>query len=297
MLWPLLGLAAAFSQALSSAYKRKSLKITTASGVGHFHAGSLILLAVQFGVAAAIMAAFLLWRGLPSVAPSFWATLLVVVAFEILGQACQIAAQSMEELSVTGPFFAANPVFIVLVGWWALGERVTLLGGLGVATVVAGSVWFSLQPGIRRPKPWALVLLVMMALSYSITPVFMKQAIVQSSQFFFGGVELGIVAVFTAAAAIIWSAADRRQRAVAQETLKNRGLLLGLGLTSTSEYASQAYGVVMAPTVAYFWALKRLVPLFSLPLGRWMLGEQDAFRRLWPVVVMVLGAIIVMIAR
>jgi drug/metabolite transporter (DMT)-like permease len=98
------------------------------------------LVVVRFGVVGLLMTPLLV--GMPSVLdlPTvFWAWRAVLIPLEIAAMLLYMAAIRDHPLSLTLPYLAFTPVFVIAVAWVLLGEEVSPLGAAGVGLVVAGA--------------------------------------------------------------------------------------------------------------------------------------------------------------
>ncbi|MBW1670009.1 MAG: EamA family transporter, partial [Deltaproteobacteria bacterium] len=69
----------------------------------------------------------------------FWHTVGLLVPFEILALLLYMQALRVSPLSLSIPFLAFTPVFIVLTGWLVLDEKVTIGGLLGILCTITGA--------------------------------------------------------------------------------------------------------------------------------------------------------------
>jgi drug/metabolite transporter (DMT)-like permease len=96
-------------------------------------------------------------------------------------------------LSLTLPYLAFTPVFMILTGWIVLGETLNGWGVLGIATTCSGSYVLNLAPNQKRlAEPIESILrepgsriMVGVAVLYSLGAVLGKKGILHSSPLFF----------------------------------------------------------------------------------------------------------------
>lgn len=94
---------------------------------------------MRFGLAGLLMTPLL--AGLPALSglpAQFWWALAVLVPLEVLAILLYMTAIRDHPLSLTLPYLAFTPVFVIGVAWVLLGERVSARGAAGVLLVVAG---------------------------------------------------------------------------------------------------------------------------------------------------------------
>ena len=75
----------------------------------------------------------------PSLGVGFWATVIILIPFEILAMNLYMKALKESEMSLSLPMLAFTPSLIILTGWIILGERVSLFGALGIILTVIGA--------------------------------------------------------------------------------------------------------------------------------------------------------------
>jgi len=121
-LWALLALTSAFTLATSDAFTKKALVSHDEYIVAWLRlVFSLPLLIVSF-----------LFIPVPELDSNFYAAFLLAVPLEILSIVLYIKALRLSPLSLTLPFLALTPVFLIFVSYLILGEKVSLWGGMGI---------------------------------------------------------------------------------------------------------------------------------------------------------------------
>ena len=90
-------------------------------------------------VLAAVVLLPVLSAGIPSLDRTFWLLHLPWIPLEITAMYLYMRAIRVSPLSLTLPFLALTPAFLVLVGWVILGETVGPSGFGGIVLVMAGS--------------------------------------------------------------------------------------------------------------------------------------------------------------
>jgi drug/metabolite transporter (DMT)-like permease len=128
--WLALSLTCAFSLASADAATKAWLR--------DFSTQELVL--VRFTLTGIILIPLLV--GMPSLDTlplAFWAWIAVLVPLEIAAMLLYMTAIRDHPLSLTLPYLAFTPVFVILVAYLLLGERLTPRGVAGVALVVCGA--------------------------------------------------------------------------------------------------------------------------------------------------------------
>ena len=122
---------------------------------------------------------------------SFYRAFALALPLEIIAMVFYIKALRISPLSLTLPFLSLTPVFLILVSYLIL-EKVSFRGGIGIIFLTAGSYTLNLHEmrrGIFEPfraitKEKGSVLMIGVALIYSITSSLGKMAIEHSSPYF-----------------------------------------------------------------------------------------------------------------
>ena len=143
-LWALLALTSAFTLATSDAFTKKALVSHDEYIVAWLRlVFSLPLLIVSF-----------LFIPVPELDSNFYAAFLLAVPLEILSIVLYIKALRLSPLSLTLPFLALTPVFLIFVSYLILGEKVSLWGGMGIFLIALGGYTLNIQKikaGIGEP--------------------------------------------------------------------------------------------------------------------------------------------------
>ncbi len=252
----------------------------------------------------------LLW-GLP--APGalpwpFWGWLALMVPLEIAAMLLYMAAIRDHPLSLTLPYLAFTPAFILVVGWLLLGERIPATGASGVLFVVLGA-WL-LNAGHARGSDWrswatplAAIfwepgsrMMLAVALIFAFTAVMGKAAIaylppVQFGAFYF--LFIGLVLPIA-----LLPLAGRKGSAL-------RGLLRHLRRRPFAMLTVAGLNAVMILThftaierveVAYMIAVKRTSLLFGILYGALLFHEPGLRRRLPAGALMLVGVLVILLA-
>ncbi|MBA4371657.1 MAG: hypothetical protein C0402_02210 [Thermodesulfovibrio sp.] len=132
----------------------------------------------------------------PQLDAGFYTAFFIALPIEAITVVLYIKALKESPLSLTMPFLALTPVFLILFSYVLLGEKVSLTGGAGIFLIAAGSYLLNInqvKEGLCQPfraitKEKGAVYMIMVALLYSITSSLGKMAIGHSSPLFFGAV-------------------------------------------------------------------------------------------------------------
>jgi drug/metabolite transporter (DMT)-like permease len=135
MTWFLLSLAAALGVATADALTKRYF-----SDLTPYRMGVVRILAIAPWM---ILTLFFL----PSVAPdqTFWLAIAAALPLEVLAFFLYMRALKLSPLSLSLPFLAFTPVFMILTGRFILDETITAGGALGIGLIVAGAYVLNLS--------------------------------------------------------------------------------------------------------------------------------------------------------
>ena len=234
---------------------------------------------------------------IPWVVPdtTFWFAFAVALPLEALAFYCYMKALKVSPLSLTVPFLAFTPAFIILTGWLILGDRVSAGGLAGIGLIVAGAYLLNLSKtrdslleplkAIFREPGSRLMLFV--SFVYSFTSTIGKVAIIHSNPYFFGilyNVSLMMVMIFFLPAAA---------NATPARNLLSRPVIgLILGATVAITIFSHMLAISLT-NVAYMISLKRTSLLFGVLYGAILFKEEKIAERLTGAVIMIAGVFLI----
>lgn len=229
----------------------------------------------------------------PQIKPEFWTVLAMLVPINALGFYLQNWSFKSSPLSLTVPFMAFTPVFVLLTGYIHLGEKPSLWGGVGVLITVVGSyvlyadekggVWAPFKAIIRERGS---MLMLASALVWSVASVMGKQLILLSSPLHAGCVFSLIHNAFLLLVLLLLGQirpAELRARC-------RHGLGLGVCLYLHILFH---FAAVSMTNVAYMLSLKRLNGLFALGFESYFFGQPMLRHRLHGTAWMTAGAIVI----
>ncbi len=251
---------------------------------------------------------YLLFRPWPATDHIFWQTLAILLPFEVLALILYMEALRSSPLSLSVPFLAFTPVFIILTGWTILGEKVTTTGLLGILLTVTGAYCLHLKAGRKQwSAPFKAIirergsrLMLAVAAIYSLTSVLGKRAILHSEPFFFACFYfclLGLVvptSVFMARH--IGLGSPRRLAATGIPDPRSQPLSwTAVGLAQAVMVLSHMWAIHLV-NAAYMIAVKRTSLLFSVVYGKIIFNEIDFKERISGAALMVIGVAIIVLA-
>jgi len=289
MSWIALALICAFTLASADAAAKAWLRDFTAEE----------LLVVRFCLPGLLMTPLLI--GLPSPADlpwAFWGWMAVMLPLELLAMWLYVVAIRDHPLSLTLPYLAFTPVFVVGVAWMLLGEQVSARGILGILLVVAGAwVLNSAQAHRRSWRGWVAPFVAILdepgsrmmlgvAALYALTATLGKGAMRYLPPESFGAFYFALLGI-AVALVIVLPRPDRLARLARRPwAVLTVGGLLGI-MVFTHFLAIQKV------EVAYMIAVKRTSLLFGIVYGALLFREPGMAARLPAGVLMLTGVAVI----
>ena len=292
-LWALLALTSAFTLATSDAFTKKALASHDEYIVAWLRlVFSLPLLVVSF-----------LFIPVPELDSNFYAAFLLAVPLEILSIVLYIKALRLSPLSLTLPFLALTPVFLIFVSYLILGEKVSLWGGMGIFLIASGGYTLNIQKikaGIGEPlraitKEKGSIMMIGVALIYSVTGPLGKMAIEHSSPLFFGTTYFIVLTLlFTPIA--LYKGRRYYQRPKGRKIRREAVLSSFLpGIFYSFMVASHMVAISLA-NVAYVISVKRISIIIGVLFGYLFFNEKNIRERLLGATLMFIGFVIIIVA-
>ncbi len=288
MYWLPLTLLCAFSLASADAATKRWL--------GDYGARELAL--VRFFLAGLLLSPMLLLQPLPELPPAFWGWIAFLLPLEIIAILLYMRAIRDYPLSLTLPYLAFTPVFVILSGWLLLGERVSLAGLNGILLVVGGAWLLNLEPatlrswrGIYRPltailrNPGSRMMLAV-SFIYSLTSVGGKGALRYMQPDQFGPFYFALLGLCTL---VLFSL----QRPTIIRVLWRRPLYNLLVALLFAAMVMTHFLAISRVEVAYMIAIKRSSLLFGILYGALLFRERGLFIHLIAGALMVAGVALI----
>lgn len=287
--WVFLSLVAAFSLATSDALAKRSL-----SGGNEYIVAWLRLVFT-------LPLLFMIWPYVPrpELDSQFYEAFLIALPVELVTVVLYIKALKASPLSLTLPFLAITPVALIIVSYAVLGEKVSLRGAAGILMIAAGSYVLN----IRRTKegiwgPFRAIagekgsmLMICVAVLYSITSSFGKMAIEHSSPLFFGVTYFTVLTIFFTPVGL-WKARGQWNLLPWRRNLANLGLCgFFYGIMVITQMTA-----MNLTEVAYMISLKRFSLLIGVAYGYLFFREGNIRERFTGALMMFTGFVLVVAA-
>lgn len=287
-MWIVYSLLTAFSLATSDALTKRALS----SGDEYFIAWERLLFALP------VLLISLLFIEFPPLDKTFWLATLCALPLEITAIILYTKALKSSPLSLTMPFLALTPVFLILMSYLILGERVSKEGAAGIILMAAGSYLLNihkikkslLEPvkAIFREK--GSVMMIAVAFIFSFTSSLGKMAIEHSSPVFFGAFYFILVFLLFTPIAV----------------MKNRGGIIiakkdiiplaSIGVTYSLMIIFHMLAMNLV-NVAYMISVKRTSLLFSILYGCFLFNEERIAGKAIGSVIMLSGFILIVFSK
>jgi len=282
MTWLILALTTAFSLSTADALTKRALRGTD----------ELVVAWVRQGYSLPFLVLPLFFIPIPQLDRTFWLTLAALLPLEITALILYVRAIRVSPLSLSIPFLALSPVFIIIIAFLLLGERPSGAGLLGVA-LIAGGAWTlnasASREGLLGPmraiaREPGSVLMIIVALIYSVTSTLGKVAVLHSGPVFFGLFYPFILTLILTAAL----AARGKMRLAASRPWT----FLSIGFFTAAMIVTHFIAISLTQ-VAYMISVKRTSLIFSVIYGRVLFGEEKVTERLAGSVVMAAGVALI----
>jgi drug/metabolite transporter (DMT)-like permease len=217
----------------------------------------------------------------PHIDRTFYIALAAGMPLEVLAFVLYIRALRVSPMSLSLPFLAFTPVFLIAIGFLILGERPTPIGIGGIVLIASGGYVLNLRHfkyGVLEPlravfRERGSVLMLAVAFIYAFTASLLKLGINHSSPLFYGVVYFTVLPVAYAPLAL-----PRLRRSGMD--LGSLRLLVAAGLFMALMVVTHVLAVSLTE-VAYMVAVKRTSLLISVLYGCLLfkegrLGERSA---------------------
>jgi len=247
---------------------------------------------VRDGYALPFLLIAFIFTPVPHLDRIFWITLITLLPLELTALLLYAKAIKISPLSLTIPFMALSPVFIIFVAFIFLGEWPNLYGFIGILLITGGAYILNISAtsegflgpikAIGREK--GSVLMIIVALIYSITSTLGKVAVEHSSPVFFG-----IFYPFTITFSLSIFLAVK---GLLPKVFSKPSTFLPIGFFTAMMVISHFIAISMTD-VAYMISVKRTSMIFSVIYGKILFGEIKIRERLAGVLLMACGVALI----
>ncbi len=280
MLWFWLALGSAVSISASDALTKKYFSDLTPMEMGF----------MRLLYCAPLLIVPFLMTPAPPLPPLFWIVVAAAAPFEALALYLYMKSLQTSPMSLTVPFLAFTPVWVMFTGFFILGELPSAWGAAGICLVGTGAyalnidarrngVLGPLKAVLREPGSW--MMLIVSAI-YAVTLTLGKKAILLSSVMYFGTMYFLLL---TAVLGLLLMATGQ----VRLSLLAARpGRGLAVGAFNAAMILTHVWAISLT-SAAYMVSVKRLSLVFAVLYGRFLFKEPLFGQRLAGAVVMFAG--------
>ncbi len=231
---------------------------------------------------------------IPPLDRTFYIAFIGSIPLTIVPLVLYMKAIKLSPLSLTVPYLAFTPVFMIGTGYFLLGETVDRWGLAGIASVCVGSYvlnidlnnrsfWAPLRAVFRETGSW---LMFIVAFLFSFSAVTGKLAIVHSSALFF---QVWFFIVLTGIMILLFGARGKIRPATFRQS-PGKGAIVGLFMFL--HIISHGFAIAMTKA-AYMLSIKRLSILFSIIYGALVFKEENIPVRFTGALLMFAGACLI----
>lgn len=240
----------------------------------------------------------LMFIEIPPLNKTFWTATLSAVPLEIAAIVLYTRALKVSPISLTMPFLALTPLFLILISYLIAGEKISFSGGIGIFLMAAGSYILNfhkirlsaIEPLKAVVREKGCVLMIIVAFIYSLTSSLGKVAISNSSPVFFGSFYFTIIAVLFTPVFLI------KNRGKVRITRKDIAPLSAIGITQSLMIIFHMTAMNMTK-VAYMISVKRTSLLFSIVYGYFLFKEEKISEKALGAVIMFAGFLMIVMGR
>ncbi|MCG2814070.1 MAG: DMT family transporter [Thermodesulfovibrionales bacterium] len=288
-MWVVFALISAFTLATSDALTKKALKDSNEYLVAWF----------RFFFSLPLLLIIWLFVPVPELDAEFYKAFAILVPLETVTIVLYIKALRLSPLSLTLPFLALTPVFLIFISYLIVGEKVSFRGGAGIFLIAVGSYTLNIREikkGIFEPfrsiaREKGSIMMIGVAVIYSLTASFGKVAIEHSSPLFFAVTYFTALTVFFAPIAF-WM--GRNELGVFFRDKQFKKLVLpGIFLAVMAATHMLAMSLTK---VAYMISVKRLSLIIGIMYGYFLFREENIKERFLGAVLMLIGFMLVVTA-
>lgn len=284
MLWFYLSLTTAVTLATIDALSKYALRDSGEEAVAW----------VSWGFAIPFLLAIAPFIEIPYLDFTFWLSTIAALPLEVIAVLLYIKAIKVSPLSLTIPFLALTPVFLIATSFIMLGELPSPSGIAGIVLITIGAYLLNLNSfgkGILAPikaiaKEKGSIMMIAVAFIYSITSNLGKIAVLHSSPLFFTVAYTIIFSIFFLPYVMY------KERKIVSAIKARIPLFLLIGFLFAIMVTAH-FSAISLTKVSYMISVKRTSLIFSVLYGWLFFKEENIRERLLGSIVMVIGVVLI----
>ena len=226
----------------------------------------------------------------------FWWNFILSIPINILAYILYLYAIKISPISLSVPFLAFTPAFMILTGFFILGESINHWGGIGIGLIIMGGYILHFKKSqLNLIAPFIAFLhekgswfMLIVAVLFAFAAVIGKKAMLHSSPLFFSYYFFLVFNIIVLVGLLV-TRKDNWHKILRQSP---KGIWLGCLLMVHISFHSLAISV---STAAYMVAVKRSSILFSVLLSWFLFKEADFKYRGFGTLLMFVGMLFIML--
>jgi drug/metabolite transporter (DMT)-like permease len=243
-------------------------------------------------------AVFVLWKGLPVIRPGFWLACLSFAVCQTISTMALSKALKLSQISMVTALWKVSLLVLVILGYFTLKERPTILGIAGILISMGGVYLLNVN---RAHIAWWAPLAVLFtdhglrytllaALFFAPSVVTIKWAMQCSDQY------TGTLGGYLAASLLVTPIVLVTSRRRFMEVPRYWKAFVSFGLFASLTTVSQGTAYLMTLS-SYVEAVKQVEILFAMAIGTLMFHEKQQVRDIAPgALVMLAGVVLLSLA-
>lgn len=284
MLWFYLSLTSAITLATVDALSKHALVDSNEEVVAW----------ARWGLAAPFLLLILPFIEIPKLDSTFWFATALGIPMDAVALFLYVRAIKLSPLSLSIPFMALTPVFLIATSFVMIGELPDPSGIAGIMLIAVGAYLLNLNSsgrGLFGPfkaiiKERGSVLIIMVAFIYSISSNLGKIAVLHSSPLFFSVIYTSLLSIVISPVVVV------KNRGSLSAITARPGLFILIGFTFAVMVVAH-FSALRLTEVAYMISVKRTSLIFSVIYG-WLIFKEEHIReRLLGSIVMVIGVALI----
>ncbi len=209
--------------------------------------------------------------------------------FFAMYQLLTAVAYKHADVSVAYPITTSSPLFIVVLGYFILGERITFGGFLGILLVISGGYIINMTRGNSKSATLGIIAAIMSAVVYSFGALLDKKGVTSVDTMLYIYLMLIFMAIFSFVITVAIESRGKKNFSLKVTDWKLT-MIGGLAITlSTITYRLGLEGML----VSYATSLRQISALIGVSLGIIFFHELAGGKRILGAVVIFAGILLI----